>query len=192
MVLHRVHCGAGTGRLFHRMVGNTAMSDTSSASFFTHIRAKLRERSGEDLGGRYLAIILEQVIGEDPAVLRALFPKMSDKQAEGCRARVEWSFKDIEEQNRFADLSVFHGSALVGMVEIKENDHRSKGNRDQLARYRQYMRKRRRPIHFSYVTKHMPLRSIMDDLKMERDKGSKPPSKAACRVRGVSEKMVSI
>lgn len=125
-------------------------------SFFVRFKKRLQQE-GSDPGGRYFSVLLEQVFYEIPEVLcKSLFPTC--RKGQFRHARVETDFQYAP--RRFADLAFFDlEDRTIGLVEVKEEDQLGPGTGDQTHDYLTYIKKNsteKRPIHFAYVTKHLP------------------------------------
>lgn len=116
-------------------------------SFFTtflekYTRAVQENRSGGmDLGGRYLALILKEVLRENPALVKAVLPEFPMKirggrQAENFSVETEIQFRTDEKkkEKRSADLEVKYGGRR-GFVEIKWKDSFLPGQLDDYIEY---------------------------------------------------------
>ena len=138
----------------------------SGQSFFRRFKNRLWDSHGSDPGGRYFAILLEQLFYEDKTVLReALFPTL--KLSELIESRVSTEFP--LPNGRRADLAVHNrDDQLIALAEVKENDQLAAGVDEQTMAYLKYIsnaRKNRQPIVFAYVTKHLPSRQSLEQLE---------------------------
>ena len=132
------------------------------ASFFKEIKNKLRDEK-EDYGGRYLALILREVINEEPDVASEIW----GSKLKNFKTTKEWSFQG-RRGPRSADLAatdVASGDALA-LLEIKYEDHKSEKNTEQLQDYLDYCEKRGLP--FVYLTRHLPPDSDLDLVEKKR------------------------
>jgi hypothetical protein len=129
----------------------------SGRSFFGRFKNRLRDSDGRDPGGRYFAILLEQLFYEDPAVLRdVIFPDLRISDLNGSRISTEFSLPS----GRRADIALHdRNDRPVALAEVKEEDQLGEGVDKQTKAYLNYvseMRGNGRKIAFAYVTKHLP------------------------------------
>ncbi len=117
-------------------------------NFFSRIKGLLKH----DYGGRYLAIVLKEVLEEDSVIASCLIGNKNIKN-DSYYVQVEWSFPD---RNRIADLAIFDkiSNEVIGLVEIKYEDEKSLGTDKQLDDYLDYCKIHK--ISFTYLTKNIP------------------------------------
>jgi hypothetical protein len=122
-------------------------------NFFSRFKERVQLGSGRDPGGRYFAILLEQVFYEIPDILPAVvFRLPRNRRFRATQAITEYYFLPGK---RAADLAFLDANGnVLGLVEVKEEDQLTKRNTDQTRDYLSFVKKGRR--QFSYVTKHLP------------------------------------
>ncbi len=136
-------------------------------SFFSRFKSAL----SQDYGGRYFAVVLREVILENPKVfLKALFPAANQyRNSNKIAVHLEFQFSTNENIRKRADLAVEINGKIVGLIEIKYEDHKSTGNPAQWSEYLAYCKRHR--CHFAYVTQHSPMNEIVAGVeKFERGK----------------------
>jgi hypothetical protein len=140
-------------------MGITAMGlpDVEGRSFFARFKERLHQEGNEDPGGRYFSVLLEQVFRETPEVLaKLLFPTCRANRFRQARVQTDFPYNF----GRLADLAFLDSEdRTIGLVEVKEEDQLGPGTGDQTYQYLKYIKKystEQRPIHFAYVTKHLP------------------------------------
>jgi len=153
------------------MVAAAPRSLDQSRSFLSRFKERVKDAADQDPGGRYLSILLEQVMLEHPVeISRALFPDLSKRQAKEARPTIEWRFQG-KRQKRQADLAVLGpDGTLLGVAEVKENDQRGEHVAEQTEDYLRLvasMRAQGHPAYLAYVTKHMPEATTLDRLRSE-------------------------
>lgn len=125
------------------------------ASFFSRIQSQFDTTHG----GRYVAMILGELILEDKNTARVLF---DDGRIAKCTADPEWSFVAQNGNMRRADLAIFSGgkhsdqdfAKPTGLVEIKYDDHKNANNSAQADDYLAYCA--RENVRFLLLTQHVP------------------------------------
>lgn len=102
-------------------------------SFFTVFKKKFvnhcKEGDETDLGGRYFAFVLQEVILECPELLKALFKassiplpqKIDLKNVQKEDIQIEFSYKD-KDNDRRADLCIKKEGVSITLIEIKWED----------------------------------------------------------------------
>lgn len=126
-------------------------------SFFTRFKNKFET----DFGGRYLAIVLREVIIDDHKILKILFPKLDLKIIKGENLeeiiRIEYQFNSaIRKKKRRADLAVIVNKNPLALLEIKYRDEKEDHNEAQLEDYIAYIKNKN--ISFTYLTQYLPPR----------------------------------
>ena len=127
-------------------------------SFFTTFLEKfqkaVREKrsKGMDLGGRYLGLILQEVLLENPALVKVLLPEFQMKLKSGLpvekftvETEVAFRVDEKKRKRRSADLEVVYGDQR-GFIEIKWEDIFLEG---QLEDYIEYCSNQK--MHFSIL-----------------------------------------
>lgn len=127
-------------------------------SFFTTFLEKFqkavrKKRSkGMDLGGRYLGLILQEVLLENPALVKVLLPEFQMKLKSGLpvekftvETEVAFRIDEKKKKRRSADLEVVYGDQR-GFIEIKWEDRFLEG---QLEDYIEYCSNQK--MHFSIL-----------------------------------------
>ena len=150
------------------------MAVTDQASFFTRFKKRLTVATESDPGGRYFAVLLQQVFQESPDALRQiLFPRSIKAKFSDARAFTE---RDHVETRR-ADLAFYDAqNNIIGLVEVKEDDQLAPLAGAQVDDYISYVKwekeVNKRVVHFAFVTKHLPSRRSQEALA--RAKGGVP------------------
>lgn len=126
------------------------------SNFFSRIKNRL----SQDIGGRYLGIVIEQVVASEPRFALSIFPHIPEivvKELSSGHARVtaEFAFPGRHGKSRRADLAVLRGEEIVALAEIKYVDHKSPGNWAQLGDYIAFARKHP-GCSFTYLTQYSP------------------------------------
>jgi hypothetical protein len=117
-------------------------------AFFSRFQNKLKQ----DYGGRYLAYLLEELLTEVPELLTDIFCDLSRDEATDPAFEIEYEF--TKDPRRRADLAVFgRGRKLIGLIEIKDEDHKSQRNEEQLLAYLDFVR-RNPGTRFTIISKH--------------------------------------
>jgi hypothetical protein len=100
-----------------------------------------------------------------------LFPTCRASQFRHARVETDFPYKS----GRLADLALLDPEdRTIALVEVKEEDQLGLGTGDQTYDYLSYIKKnstQHKPIHFAYVTKHLPSKSSSLALQKE---GFKP------------------
>ena len=124
--------------------------------FFSKIKSLLKH----DYGGRYLALVLKEIIEEDNSITNQIWREGKKIKKDSFYVQTEWSFPD---RPRIADLAVISkidGRALA-LAEIKYEDEKKDDNKYQLNDYLDYCCNNN--INFTYLTKNLP---PVSDLKI--------------------------
>jgi hypothetical protein len=116
----------------------------------------------EGMGGRYLSVILAELLNEDKRVAKVLFPGFRIDRKQSVRAIPEAVFLGkLGKRKRRADIEVRLGgesqSTLVGQIEVKYEDHKLDSVLSQVEDYVTHLRahgSRTHPLYFTYLTKH--------------------------------------
>lgn len=119
-------------------------------SFFGRLQGYLKQR----YDGRYLAVILCELIREDPKVAAVVFPDLTGTAIEALAEGR--AFPTIEERlstGRRADLAIRSQDRIVALAEIKVEDGGKKGNAAQLEDYAKVCADDTR-IVFAFLSKH--------------------------------------
>lgn len=137
-------------------------------SFFGRFKRRIQQEGTKDPGGRYFAILLEQIFSETPEVLaKLLFPTCQESKFRHAQVITEFRFQP----DRQADLAFLDAEdRVLGLVEVKEEDQLGPGTGEQTSDYLSYIKKTatpEAPIYFSYVTKHLP--SNKSSLQLEKN-----------------------
>jgi hypothetical protein len=137
----------------------------SDRTFFGRFKNRIKDETGQNPGGRYFSILLEQIFQEDPALFgSALFPNLQKSQLKTARVLPEYRLAN----KRIADLALINDSnEPIALVEVKEEDQLGAHVDDQTQAYLKYIlkaRKSKEPIQFAYITKHLPLESTLKRL----------------------------
>jgi len=130
------------------------------ANLFSRIKSKL----SQDFGGRYLGVVLEQVIADCPKFSQVIFPKLGDEIVEKLQngqatVSAERSFR-VKMKNKRADLAICDGQKIVALAEIKYEDHKAPGNFGQIGDYLDWQK--RNDGVFTYLTQYTP---PLDDME---------------------------
>ncbi|HLF95913.1 MAG TPA: hypothetical protein VI457_02110 [Methylococcaceae bacterium] len=136
-------------------------------SFFSRIKSYF---SG-DYGGRYLELILKEVGVFDGGVGAALFPKglkdgiRFNKAKHRFEVECRFVVPNTKGAERIADIAVVEvdSDEIIGLVEIKYEDHKQPTNAAQLMDYIAYSSKHGVP--FVYLTQYYPPSSDLDALR---------------------------
>ncbi len=115
-------------------------------SFFS----RLKKQMNTDLGGRYMEIILQEILFEDIAYIRAFFPGIDVTHYPNKNA-FEVKIEDVFHKRRRADLTVSYEGKLIACMEIKYEDFPLE---DQIDDYVDFAKKR--GIAFTYLTQYRP------------------------------------
>lgn len=103
----------------------------------------------KNYGGRYLAVILGEIIKEAPEIAHLLWKDKDLHKRREYDVEEEWTFPN----RRRADLSILSDQVLpIALLEVKDEDHKSDKNSAQLKDYVTYCKKNNIP--FTYLTKH--------------------------------------
>ncbi len=130
-------------------------------SFFTRIKSKLNR----DYGGRYMGLVLQEILTEKPQLSRHLWP--NEIGAAARRTAIFELEKKFGQGNRIADLAMVDpGGNILALLEIKYEDHKSPHNAAQLDDYIKYSKVNN--VQFTYLTKHMPPPEDLQRLEMHR------------------------
>ena len=90
------------------------------------------------------------------ALAKFLFPTCRASKFRNARVQTDFPYNP----GRLADLAFLDAEdRVIGLVEVKEEDQLGPGTGDQTQDYLSYVRKnstQRAPVHFAYVTKHLP------------------------------------
>jgi hypothetical protein len=126
------------------------------SSIFGRIKRKLRQ----DFGGRYLGIILEQVIQDAPKFARVTFPNLPQSVTAKLRDGRASLSTEVEFLGRFnrrrrADLAICEGGDILALAEIKYEDHLSAENYAQIEDYLWFVNSNSE-VFFTYLTQHAP------------------------------------
>lgn len=115
-------------------------------SFFSRIQNKFEA----SYGGRYIETILYEVSIEDDSIAKFIGNTNSP-----CRIETEYSFT-VNDRDRIADIAVYsiESGFVVGLVEIKYDDHKSDKNSAQLEDYIAYCKIN--DLSFTYLTQYYP------------------------------------
>jgi hypothetical protein len=150
-----------------------SLSADSPYSLFSRLKSKFKDHIDEDLGGRYMAFLIEQLIHDEPRVINAIFPSVSLRDVDQCTTQVEFSFPGKNRRRRRADLAIHHARhGLVALAEIKEDDHKNSGNGAQLEDYLAFLAQHRhRPPEFSLITKHQPPDELLATIRAVAQRG---------------------
>ena len=128
------------------------------AGFFSNIQGYF----SATFGGRYVALILRELIREDPKFAKILFKNASKNWV----AETEYRFDAKSSQSRFADLVLFDksdadcGIQPAALVEVKYDDQASPTNAAQLDDYLEFSSSK--GIPFLYLTQYTPPRNILE------------------------------
>ncbi len=121
-------------------------------TFFTRIQKMF----GASYGGRYLGLVLRELLREDPQVAQALWPGL--RVAGVPQREVNYLSRSTRSgtSRRFADLALQSrdGGKLLALLEIKYDDEKAPKNHDQLGDYVRFAE--REGICFTYLTKLTP------------------------------------
>lgn len=108
-------------------------------SFFTRFKKTLKA----NYDGRYLAVILQEVITDEPRLISILFPTIKVSSKDIIQIKIESHFV----KHRRADMDIRINGKEAGLLEIKYNDKALVG---QLEAYIKYCKKNE--LNFSYLT----------------------------------------
>lgn len=137
---------------------------------------RLKDKLSRDYGGRYIGVLLEQVIADAPKTATVLFPGLDPgiiKKLNDGTAQVvtEWRFPGRGQNNRRADLAIVDGETPLALCEIKYEDHLSAGNP---AQARDYLTQcRANGAAFVYLTQHTPSEDTLALITAARGEGLK-------------------
>lgn len=125
------------------------MAVAMTKSFFS----RFKEHLSMNFGGRYLAVVLQEVLLAEPRAIRALLPGLTGSFANRTFDVVadKYCFKGRNGKSRRADLAVLVDDKCVGLVEIKDEDEPLEG---QLEDY--LFHADSEGIPFTYLTKYRP------------------------------------
>lgn len=115
-------------------------------SFFSRIQSKF----DASYGGRYIETILHEVTLDDDSIARFI-----GNSRDPCRIETEYSFT-VNNTNRIADIAIFStkSDSVIGLVEVKYDDHKVYKNSAQLKDYITYCRIN--GLSFTYLTQYYP------------------------------------
>lgn len=124
-------------------------------SFFS----KFKDNLNADYGGRYLEVILSEVIREDVSILKILFPALDTNiiKSKNLDIDVEEIFPSRVKKHRRADLVVKQNGIHKALLEIKYDD---KSHDQQIPDYIKYAKKH--DICFTYLTQYIPSKKDLD------------------------------
>ena len=120
--------------------------------FFSRFKDKL----AMDYGGRYLSVILGEVIKEDPAILAIIFPQnktlfRNTKKLFEIELESTISSAGEDKKHRRADIAIWHEGKIVGLIEVKCEDESHDG---QISNYLAFAEKN--GASFTYITQYYP------------------------------------
>lgn len=128
-------------------------------NFFSRLKNKLNA----DYGGRYLGVLLEEIIYDYPKILGVLFPNIDRsfyKEFEPERdVSIEYCFGRAKKKKRRADLALLKNNKPVALLEIKYEDEKQSSVDAQLQDYLYFVEKNSKqdsPIGYTYLTKNYP------------------------------------
>jgi len=119
-------------------------------SFFSRIKDKLPS----DFGGRYVSMVLQETMLEDPEIVRFLFPKCGYSRSH-CEVVREFPFR-WKGASRRADLAIVSrwDARPLAMLEVKYEDEKLPSCHGQLVDYTEYAASC--GIPFVYLTQREP------------------------------------
>jgi len=95
-------------------------------SFFSRFKDKLNM----DYGGRYFALLLREIIKEEPSVNSAVFPSLNKSDQNKIRTsgeiHVEYPFPGFNGRKRRADLAILIDGKIEALLEVKYEDEKNK------------------------------------------------------------------
>jgi hypothetical protein len=125
-------------------------------SFFS----KLKSKFSSEYGGRYMGIILEALITEEPKLLLCICPSIDKKYLKGdiIQPIVEKPFEGEKKKKRFADIVIQtkNEDIPIAYIEIKYEDDLHEG---QLEDYIKIAQKNN--SQFTYLTKYTPSTEVL-------------------------------
>jgi hypothetical protein len=126
-------------------------------SFFS----RFKDHLDGDYGGRYLEVILSEVIKEDLSILKILFPAIDGDiiKSKNIEIAVEEIFPSKVRQHRRADLVVKLNGKHKALLEIKYAD---KALERQIPDYIKYADKNK--LCFTYLTQYIPPKEDLDTI----------------------------
>lgn len=119
-------------------------------SFFSRFKNNL----DQNYGGRYIEVILKEVLIENPPIARILFPKIKIeilRDKSNLEIEVESLFKSKRRNHRKADLALKYCGKHIALLEIKCLDHPLEYQIDDYIKYA-----KDNDLHFTYLTQYYP------------------------------------
>lgn len=128
--------------------------------------SRFKEHLKDDYGGRYLEVILSEVIKEDISLLKILFPALDknilkSKNIEIC---IEDIFPSKLRNHRRADLAVKIKGKHIALLEIKYEDE---AQEKQISDYINYSEKNH--LCFTYLTQYHPSKKDLDVIERKKN-----------------------
>lgn len=126
-------------------------------SFFS----RFKEHLDGDYGGRYLEVILSEVIREDLTILNILFPTLGTDviKSKNIEIAIEDTFPSKVRSHRRADLVVKLNGKHKALLEIKYDDEALEM---QISDYISYAEKNQ--LCFTYLTQYIPPKEDLDTI----------------------------
>jgi len=126
-------------------------------SFFS----RFKERLDGDHWGRYLEVILSEVIREDKSILKILFPTLDEDiiKSKNIEIAIEDTFPSQVRTHRRADLVVKLNGKHKALLEIKYDDEALEM---QISDYINYAEKNQ--LCFTYLTQYIPPKEDLDSI----------------------------
>lgn len=117
-------------------------------SFFS----KLKNKFKADYGGRYMAIVLGEIIRQSPEIADLIWEtKLGLKKVKDFTVPEEWRFPN----KRRADLAILDSKHVpLALLEVKYEDHKASKTVAQIDDYLKYCDKKPQ-IPFLYLTRHL-------------------------------------
>jgi hypothetical protein len=143
----------------------------------TNIFSRIKGQLNQDFGGRYLGVLLEQVIFDAPKFAKVLFPVIPREVLKSLKngtatAIAEFEFLGKGGKRRRADLAIVSDKRIIALVEIKYEDHKAPKNFAQIKDYLFNANGAGKP-YFTYLTQHAPPKTDMLLIETARKKSNR-------------------